>query len=91
VSERRQQLAWFRAELNRALQQLESPDNQEVAAALQMLWMIQDRDYRLRALQRIDALRASTDRRIAAQADRVFQTITSDLAGDVHQISSAHD
>jgi len=74
-----EKLQWVEDELERAIAQLQSGDEEKILVALQMLAALNDVEARLRALPYISALRGSSIVRVARQAGVTEQRVIAGL------------
>jgi biopolymer transport protein ExbB/TolQ len=74
-----EKLQWVEGELDRALRQLQSGDEEEILVALQMLTALNEPTARLRALPYIGELRQNTSPRVARQAAVTEERIMASL------------
>lgn len=76
-----ERIRWLEGELERALQQIESTEEDEILAGCQTLAMINDPRVRARALDRIRELMNNANHRIAKQASFTYEKILTSFSG----------
>jgi hypothetical protein len=74
-------IKWIEEQLDRAVGQVNSDDEDEILAGLQTLAMIVDPKIRIRCLDRIRALSVSENPIVAKHASATLDRIVDDLSG----------
>lgn len=72
-----EKIQWVLAQLERALKQIESDDEDEVIAGLQVIAMLKDPVIRFKALSRLDELKRSDNQNISHYAKVAIKKLTS--------------
>lgn len=82
ASEKHHEIGWVLGQLDRAIEQLESPDEETVVAGLQAITVLNDDEIRHRALRRVTHLTQSPIPRIAREAQFTLNRLSAVLTSE---------
>jgi hypothetical protein len=82
ASEKHREIGWVLGQLDRALAQLESPDEETVVAGLQAITVLNDDAIRNRALRPVTHLTQSPNPRIASEAQFTLKRLSAAVTNE---------